>query len=98
MKDATLFSLYSICPIIEKHEDILEGLEPLLNEHVLSELDSKELFLKARALLCYNEITTRMFLEQQESTHKYCELLCQNLSSDEPLNIKVYALSCIRRM
>jgi hypothetical protein len=51
MKDATLFSIYSICPIIEEHEYILKNLEPLLNEHVLSELDSDNLYIRARALL-----------------------------------------------
>lgn len=71
VKDATLFSLYSICPIIERHEHFLEGLEDLLTEHVLCELSGDNEFLRARALLCYNEITTRMDLEDKNATAEY---------------------------
>jgi hypothetical protein len=71
VKDAILFSLYSIIPIIQKYPNLLGGLEDLLTEHVLCELSSDNEFLKARALLCYNEITKNMDLEDSNSTAKY---------------------------
>lgn len=98
VKDATLYALYSICPIIEDYDDLLEGLESTLNINVLPELDGDNEFLKARALLCYNEITKRMDLENPESTEEYLRLLCTNLSNSQCLNIRVYSLVCIKNM
>jgi len=98
LKDATLFALYSICPVIEKHENLLEGLEDLLTEHVQWELSGQNDFLKARSMLCYNEITTRMDLEDKNATAEYWRLLFENTDKNQWLNIKVYALTCIRRV
>lgn len=71
VKDGALFALYSIAEIIGEHDDLLNGLEPLLTEHVLCELSSENEFLKARALLCYNEITSKMDLEDSGATAEY---------------------------
>lgn len=98
VKDATLFSLYSICPIIEKHDHLLQGLESLLTEHVLYELNSEDAFMKARALLCYNEVTTRLDLEDPVATEEYCQLLFNNTDKSQCLNVKVYSLSCIKKI
>jgi hypothetical protein len=75
--------LYSICPVIEKHENLLEGLEDLLTEHVQWELSGQNDFLKARSMLCYNEITTRMDLEDKNATAEYWRLLFENTDKNQ---------------
>jgi hypothetical protein len=76
IKDAAVFAIYSIIDIIEKDQTLLEGLENLLTEHVLEDITSENEFLKARALLCYNKVTTNLVLEDDPKTRRLCELLC----------------------
>ena len=95
VKDAALFAIYSLREHIEKNEELLSGLEDLLIEHVLWELSSDNLFLRARALLCYWEITSKMSLEDKKATEEFWSLIYNNSLKSQPLNIRVYSFVCI---
>ena len=94
VKDATIYSLYAITPIIIEYDHLCDGLEVMMTEHILPDIikgDHK--FLKSRAMLYYYAITKKMMLEDESAAYEYCQGLYENIMrEDECINIKVYAL------
>lgn len=98
VKDATVYALYCIAPEISEYEPYLEHIENILHEHILCDFESDIEFLRARALLCYNKITEDIELEHVGFATAYLDSLCSKLNEDECLNVRVYALACIKKM
>ena len=92
VKDSAVFAIYTLYELIEKNQSLLSELESLLTEHVLPDLLNENMYLRARALLWYYEITKSMDLIDGKATEEFWNHIYLNIDKSLPLNIRVYAI------
>lgn len=98
IKEAILFAIGGLLEEINPYKQLRQTVEPMLIEHVMSELENPQPFLRMRALWIYGEFTENMSFKNNEHLTKVVESSFKCLHADPALPVRLTAALSIKKL